>query len=86
VLKEGGIFAVADVTLDKEIPEAARKDMDSWSACISGALTEFDYRTMLLTAGFQNVKIEHVSSSNIGEYPFSYHSSHIKAKKERSSA
>ena len=86
VLKEGGMFAVADVTLDKEIPEAARKDMDSWSACISGALTELDYRTMLLAAGFHGVEIEHVSSSNIGEYPFSYHSSHIKAKKERSSA
>ena len=86
VLKEGGMFAVADVTLDKEIPEVARKDMDSWSACISGALTELDYRTMLLTAGFHDVEIEHVSSSNIGEYPFSYHSSHIKAEKERSSA
>jgi ubiquinone/menaquinone biosynthesis C-methylase UbiE len=81
VLKEGGVFAVADVTLPKEIPDSARKDMDSWSACIAGALTDSDYGRLLKNAGFQDVQIEHVSNSNIGEYSFTYHSSHIKAKK-----
>ena len=81
VLKEGGVFAVADVTLPKEIPDAARKDMGSWSACIAGALTDSDYGRLLARAGFQEVEIEHVSDSNIGEHPFSYFSSHIKAKK-----
>jgi ubiquinone/menaquinone biosynthesis C-methylase UbiE len=80
-LKEGGVFAVADVTLPKEIPDSARKDMDSWSACIAGALTDSDYVKYLKSAGFQDVQIEHVSDSNIGEFPFSYFSSHIKAKK-----
>ena len=81
VLKLGGTFAVADVTLPKEIPTAARKDMDSWSACIAGALTNSNYKRLLKSAGFQDVQIEHVSDSNIGEYPFRYHSSHIKAQK-----
>ena len=81
VLREGGTFAVADVTLPKEIPESARKDMDSWSACIAGALTDSDYRRLLAGAGFRDVRIEHVSDSNIGEYPFEYNSSHIKATK-----
>jgi len=81
VLKEGGVFAVADVTLQKEIPDSARKDMDSWSACIAGALTVSDYERLLKNAGYQGVQIEHVSDSNIGEYPFSYFSSHIKARK-----
>ena len=81
VLKEGGVFAVADVTLPKEIPDSARKGMDSWSACIAGALTDSDYVGLLKGAGFQDVQIEHVSDSNIGEHPFSYFSSHIKAKK-----
>ena len=81
VLKQGGLFAVADVTLQKEIPEDARKDMDSWSACIAGALTDSDYRSKLLAAGFTDVEIEHISDSNIGGYPFRYHSSHIKARK-----
>ena len=81
VLRKGGVFAVADVTLPKEIPDSARKDMDSWSACIAGALTDSDYGRLLKSAGFQDVQIDHVSDSNIGEYPFSYFSSHIKAKK-----
>jgi arsenite methyltransferase len=81
VLKSGGIFAVADITLPKEIPATARRDMDSWSACIAGALTDSNYRRLLKSAGFQDVQIEHVSDSNIGRYPFRYHSSHIKAQK-----
>jgi arsenite methyltransferase len=81
VLKKGGALAVADITLPKEIPENARKDMDSWSACIAGALTDADYRKKLNEAGFSDIEIQHVSDSNIGEYPFPYFSSHIKARK-----
>jgi arsenite methyltransferase len=81
VLKANGVFAVADVTLQKEIPEEARKDMDSWSACIAGALTDSEYTRLLKEAGFEDVTIEHVSTTNIGEYPFPYYSSHIKARK-----
>lgn len=81
VLKNNGIFAVADVTLPKEIPETARRDMDSWSACIAGALTDSEYTKLLQIAGFQDISIEHVSTTNIGEHPFPYFSSHIKATK-----
>lgn len=81
VLKNNGMFAVADVTLPKEIPEEARKDMDSWCACIAGALTDLEYTKLLTEAGFQDISIEHVSTTNIGEYPFPYFSSHIKATK-----
>ncbi len=81
VLKECGTFAVADVTLQEEIPDVARNDMDSWSACIAGALVDSEYKRLLASAGFQDVEIEHVSDSNIGKYPFRYFSSHIKAKK-----
>ena len=82
VLKNNGVFAVADVTLQKEIPEEARNDMDSWSACIAGALTDSEYTKELQEAGFQDVSIDHVSTTNIGEYPFPYYSSHIKAVKK----
>ena len=84
VLRRGGVFAVADITLPKEIPASARKDMDSWSACLAGALTVSDYGKLLRSAGFQEVNIEHVSDSNIGKCPFSYHSSHIMATKPTS--
>jgi arsenite methyltransferase len=82
VLKKNGIFAVADVTLPKELPEAAKKDMDSWSACIAGALTDAEYTRLLSLAGFQDISIEHISTTNIGEYPFPYYSSHIRAMKK----
>ena len=81
VLKEGGVFAVADITLQNEVPVSARADMDAWSACLAGALTDADYRSNMLSAGFTDVSIEHISDSNIGEYQFKYYSSHIKAKK-----
>lgn len=81
VLKPNGLFAVADVTLPREIPSEVRKNMDSWSACIAGALTDSEYSRLLREAGFRNVTIEHVSTTNIGEYPFPYYSSHIKARK-----
>jgi ubiquinone/menaquinone biosynthesis C-methylase UbiE len=81
VLKDGGTFAVADVTLQNEIPDESKKDMDAWSACIAGALTDDEYRSKLGAAGFVDVDIEHISDSNIGEYHFKYYSSHIKARK-----
>ncbi len=81
VLKRNGMFAVADITLQKEIPDEARKDMDSWSSCLAGALTDSEYRRLLQEAGFQNISIEHISTTNIGEYSFPYFSSHIKAIK-----
>ncbi len=81
VLKNNGVFAVADVTLQQEIPGDAKRDMDSWSACIAGALTDSEYTRLLQAAGFQNITIEHVSTTNIGDYPFPYYSSHIKATK-----
>jgi SAM-dependent methyltransferase len=83
VLREGGIFAVADITLQREIPDKAIEDMDSWSACLAGAITDSDYMTRLSAAGFGDMSIEHVSDSNIGEYPFAYYSSHIRAMKPR---
>ncbi len=81
VLKEGGTFAVADVTLPREIPETARKDMNSWTACVAGALTDSEYAELLRSAGFGDIHIVHVSNTNIGECESPYHSSHIRARK-----
>lgn len=86
VLKEGGMFAVADVTLKEEIPASARGDMSAWSACFAGALTDAEYVRLLEGAGFQDIRIEHVSDSNIGSYRYGYFSSHILAKKPGASS
>jgi ubiquinone/menaquinone biosynthesis C-methylase UbiE len=81
VLRNGGTLAVADVTLPQKIPEIARGDMNSWSACLTGALIDSDYLELLHRAGFKDARIEHISTTNIGEYQFPYHSSHITAVK-----
>jgi arsenite methyltransferase len=83
VLKEGGEFAVADVTLDSEIPEDAKKDLTSWAACTVGALTDSEYTKLLLYAGFRDVKVEHIESFSVGKHLFKYYRSHIKARKKQ---
>jgi ubiquinone/menaquinone biosynthesis C-methylase UbiE len=58
VLKPGGRFAVSDVVVRGEVPDAIRKSMELWVGCIAGALSETDYRRKLAAAGFGNVDIE----------------------------
>ncbi len=58
VLRPGGRFAVSDVVVRGEVPEAVRQSMLLWVGCIAGALEESDYRTKLLNACFVDVDIE----------------------------
>jgi 2-polyprenyl-3-methyl-5-hydroxy-6-metoxy-1,4-benzoquinol methylase len=58
VLKPGGRFAVSDVVVRGDVPEAIRKSMELWVGCIAGALTETDYRAKLAAAGFGGIEIE----------------------------
>jgi SAM-dependent methyltransferase len=58
VLKPGGHFAVSDVVTRGEVPEAIKKSLDMWVACIAGALSDTEYTTKLTTTGFQDVGIE----------------------------
>ncbi len=58
VLKPGGRFAVSDVVVRGEIPEAIRRSVELWVGCISGALDESVYIEKLGRAGFEQVSIE----------------------------
>src|ERR1700735_2860209 len=55
VLRPGGRFAVSDVIVRGEVPDAVRKSMLLWVGCISGALEREDYRAKLTFAGFANI-------------------------------
>jgi len=57
VLKPGGLFAISDVVLLRELPEDLRGFMALWTGCIAGALTVDDYRDKLNDAGFVNEEI-----------------------------
>ena len=58
VLKPGGRFAVSDVVVRGEVPDAVRRSMELWVGCVAGALEEEEYKRLLAEAGFMDVGIE----------------------------
>ena len=65
VLRPGGRFAVSDVVVRGEVPDAVRQSMLLWVGCIAGALEEQDYRAKLLSAGFVDVDLEPTRTYNV---------------------
>ena len=65
VLKPGGRFAVSDVVVRGEVPDAVRRSMMLWVGCIAGALEEQDYRAKLSAAGFEQIEIEPTRTYNV---------------------
>jgi arsenite methyltransferase len=57
VLKPGGRFAVSDVVVRGEVPEAIRKSVELWIGCVAGALEEKEFQAKLEAAGFADVEI-----------------------------
>ena len=57
VLKAGGRFAVSDVVVRGEVPNAIRRSMELWVGCIAGALEEGDYAGRLAVAGFRRIAV-----------------------------
>ncbi len=58
VLRPNGRFAVSDVIVQGELPEAVRRDLEAWVGCVAGALHEDEYRARLQAVGFEGVEIE----------------------------
>jgi arsenite methyltransferase len=58
VLRPGGRFAVSDVVVRGDVPDAVRRSMKLWVGCVAGALEENEYRTRLAAAGFEAVDVE----------------------------
>jgi arsenite methyltransferase len=57
VLRPGGRFAVSDVIADDAMDAATRADMQQWTGCIAGALTETEFRAALADAGLTDIEI-----------------------------
>jgi SAM-dependent methyltransferase len=58
VLKPGGRFAVSDIVVRGEIPDAIRRSVELWIGCVAGALEEQEYRGKLAKAGFEAIDVE----------------------------
>lgn len=67
VLKPGGRFAVSDVVVEGELPEAVRKEMDAYVGCVAGALERDDYIARLKAVGFGEVSIEATRRYTFGD-------------------
>jgi SAM-dependent methyltransferase len=72
VLKPGGRFAISDVIASPDMDGATKADMEQWTGCIAGALTEDEFRAALADAGLVDVEVrpthqvhEHASSAII---------------------
>ena len=57
VLKPGGRLAVSDIVALKPLPEDIQKDLAMVSACIGGAATIEDTKSILKHAGFEEISI-----------------------------
>jgi arsenite methyltransferase len=57
VLRPGGRFAVSDVIADPDMDAATRADMEQWTGCVAGALTEREFADALAAAGLVDVEI-----------------------------
>lgn len=58
VLKPGGRLAVSDILATQPLPPEIRKDLELVSACVGGAATVEETRTMLESVGFGEIRIE----------------------------
>jgi arsenite methyltransferase len=67
VLKPGGRFAVSDVVVRGDVPQAIQKSMELWVGCVAGALSDQQYLAKLAAAGFENAQIEVTRVYNVDD-------------------
>src|SRR5438876_143923 len=69
-LRPGGRFAVSDVIVRGEVPEAIRRSVEAWIGCVAGALEEAEYRQKLARAGFEDIAVEIWRTYDAGDGKF----------------
>lgn len=64
VLKKGGRLAISDIVSPAELPEQIKNDMALHCACIAGATTIADIKSILEGVGFKDIRINPIAGSN----------------------
>jgi SAM-dependent methyltransferase len=67
VLKPGGRFAVSDMVVTRDLPEAVQRSMEAWAGCVAGALHQRDYIAKLTAAGFGQPEIQLTRSFGVAD-------------------
>jgi ubiquinone/menaquinone biosynthesis C-methylase UbiE len=57
VLKPGGRIQIADIALQKPVPEEAKSDVTLWTGCIAGGLLKAQLERKVIAAGFKEVEV-----------------------------
>ncbi len=57
VLKPGGRLQIADIALQKPVPEDAQSDVTLWTGCIAGGLLKAILAKKVKDAGFKDVEV-----------------------------
>ncbi len=61
VLKPGGKLAVSDIVTRGPLPDAVKANLAAWAGCVSGALEEREFVTLLEEAGFVEITLAPVA-------------------------
>lgn len=62
ILKSGGRLVDADNILLEKTTCEVKYDSEDWCACVSGALTQDEYITLIKEAGFSKVNVKDLKS------------------------
>jgi SAM-dependent methyltransferase len=57
VLRPGGRAVIADIVLERPLPEAVAKDVLAWCGCVAGAALRLDYFRLVEQAGLRDVSV-----------------------------
>lgn len=68
VLRPGGRLGISDVIADRGISLQQRAEAEQRTGCTSGTLTQPQYRSLLLTAGFTSISIATTHDAGGGLY------------------
>jgi len=57
VLKPGGRLQIADIALQKPVPEGSKSDVTLWTGCIAGGLLKVQLEQKVEAAGFKDIEV-----------------------------
>ena len=59
ILKPGGRIQIADILLERPVPNLTRDLIFLWAQCVAGAVPQDDYVSIMTAAGFQKILVAH---------------------------
>ena len=58
VLKPGGHFSISDIVLTGQLPQSIKEVAEMYAGCVSGAIQQDEYLSIIREAGFINLQIQ----------------------------